>query len=139
MKLIIQALLKQIKHLEEEASDEDDVAAERLTKNLKVIVDIDTDDEDNYKANDVTSSEDEPMEPMMAPIKKETVAKKAHIFKATAAKATKLKETKPEEPASKSAKGGRAGTHFGRSPIVIRKHSAIRAKKIKRTPAEQED
>ena len=68
-------------------------------------------------------------------IKRKTVAKKAPIAKDTAAKATKLKVTKPEEPAAKSAKGGRAGTQFGRSPIVICKQSAIRAKKTRQTPA----
>ena len=74
------------------------------------------------------------MEPMRAPIKRKTVAKKAPIAKATASKATKLKVTKPEEPAAKISKGGRAGNQFGRSPIVVRKQSAIRAKKTKITP-----
>ena len=108
------------------------MAAARPTKKLKVIV-VGTDDEDNSKADDGTSSEDEPMEPMRDPIKRKTVAKKASITKATAA------TTKPEEPAAKSAKGGQAGTQFGCSPIVIRKKSAIRAKKTRRTPSEQED
>ena len=109
----IAALKKQLKQLEKEASDDDDVADTRSTNNLKVIL-VDTDDEDNYKADEGTSSEDKPMEPMRSPIKRKTVAKKAPITKATAYKATKLKVTKPEEPADKSAKGGRAGTQFGR-------------------------
>ena len=100
-----------------------------------MIVDTDDDDKDNSKADDGTSSEDEPMEPMREPSKRKTVAKKAPIAKSTADKATKLKVTKPEEPADKSAKGGRAGTQFGRSPIVIRKQSAIRAKKTRQTHA----
>ena len=79
------------------------------------------------------------MEPMWDPIKSKTVSKKAPMTKATAAKASKLKVTKPEDPAAKSAKGGQSGTQFGRSPIVIRKQSAIRAKKTRRNPAEQED
>ena len=113
------ALKKQPKQLEEEASDDNAVDAASSTKKLKVIINID-DDEDNSKADDGTSLENEPMEPMRAPIKSKTVAKKDLIAKATAAKATKLKVTKPEEPAAKSAKGGRAGTQFGRSPIFIR-------------------
>ena len=129
------ALKKQLKHLEEEASDDDDVASARSTKKMKVIV-VNTDDEENSKDDDSTSTENEPMEPMMAHIKRKTAAKKAHSAKATAAKSTKLEVTKSEEPAAKIAKRGRFGTQFGSSPIVIRKQSAIWAKNTRRTPAE---
>ena len=124
---------------EEEASVDDAVTAARSAKKLKVIVNTGDDAEDNSKADGGTSLQHKPIEPMRAPIKRKTVAKKAPISKATAAKATKLKVTKPVEPAANSAKGGWAGTQFGRSPIVNHKQSAIRAKKTDQTPAEQED
>ena len=79
------------------------------------------------------------MEPMRAPIKRKIFSKKAPIANAASYKATKLQVTNPEEPAAKSAKGGRAGTQCGRSPIVICKQSTIRAKNNILTPAEQED
>ena len=64
-------LIKHLKHLEEEASDDDAVASVRSTKKLKVvIVDTDNYDEDNSKADDGTSSEEDPMEPMRDPIKR---------------------------------------------------------------------
>ena len=114
------------------------MADTRSIKELKVIINI-YDYEDHSKADDSTSSEDEPMEPMRDHIKRKTVAKKAHITKADSDKATKLKVTNHEEPAAKSAKWGRAGTQFGRSPIVICKQSDIRAKNTKLTLAEQDD
>ena len=53
------SLIKQLKQLEEEASDDNAVAATRSTKKLKMIIlDTDDDDEDNYKAGEGTSSED---------------------------------------------------------------------------------